>query len=97
MKTAQNWMLEISEDDNGHDCTCICDRCKNGRETFLLSSDIQKIQLDAYKAGMLEAAELIHPKGTPYPNNATYINTVSDAKEKIIEAANQKSFGESDQ
>ena len=44
-------------------------------------------QISVMREGMRRAAELIHPKGKPYPNNAVYINTVADAKEEILSAA----------
>ena len=48
MKTAKQWIEEISKSGEGHECACICARCKNGKETFLLESDIIKIQADAF-------------------------------------------------
>ena len=55
MKTAKQIITEIAESGELHKIDCICARCKNGRETFLLPSDIEAIQRDA----LLFAQELI--------------------------------------
>lgn len=47
MKTAKEWISELSESIRDHNPTCACDRCKKGVETFLLESDVLKIQEDA--------------------------------------------------
>lgn len=46
MKTPKEWINEITES-HGHDLSCICERCKNGREAFLIERDISEIQSDA--------------------------------------------------
>jgi len=51
--------MEIAEAGEGHECICICDRCKNGRETFLLPGDVKKIQDDAIAEGLRRTADLI--------------------------------------
>lgn len=58
MKTAKEWISHFSNIEE-HDCACICERCKNGTETFLIPSDITQIQRDAFSAGMKVAAEMI--------------------------------------
>ena len=48
MKTPKQWLTEFeSHPDHTSSIDCICERCKKGIETFLLESDIIKIQQDA--------------------------------------------------
>jgi len=63
MKTDEEWAKELSELGFNHPADCICDRCKKGRETFLLTSDIKDIQLDAWKQGMTDAGEFVWNQG----------------------------------
>lgn len=49
MKTAYQWLDHITKASDQHACDCICERCEDGREVFLLPSDIAAIQEDARK------------------------------------------------
>ncbi len=47
MKKPADWINQFSNAFIDHPCGCICDRCNNGREVFLINSDIEEIQKDA--------------------------------------------------
>jgi queuine/archaeosine tRNA-ribosyltransferase len=47
MKTPKEWLTALSDAGEGHTITCVCERCKNGRELFLVESDILQIQSNA--------------------------------------------------
>lgn len=64
MKTQKQWIEEIAEAGELHKLDCICDRCKNGRETFLLPSDVGKIQQDALLAAAAVCNELKETAGS---------------------------------
>lgn len=44
MKSAKEHIRSISEAGFNHKPDCVCDRCKNGAEVFLLEEDIKFIQ-----------------------------------------------------
>lgn len=52
VKDAARWLSDLAYGGCDHKPDCICDRCKNGLETFLLASDIAEIQRDA-REGMV--------------------------------------------
>jgi len=62
MKTAKEWLSTDPLTDTGCEggAVCICPRCKDGKEVFLLEQDIEAIQLDAFKAGAERAAGIAH-------------------------------------
>lgn len=62
MKEAKDWMTALSDAGDMHACNCICERCKNGRETFLLESDIAQIQINALQWAMHQTADDIERK-----------------------------------
>jgi hypothetical protein len=78
MKTPTEWIRDIANDRTGCDQSpaCICDRCKNGRETFLLARDIVDIQAEALR----HAAELVHSmsRGTRSEDRAVEIDEARD-------------------
>jgi hypothetical protein len=88
MKTPKEWITEISQSGEGHECACICERCKNGRETFLLESDIRKIQSDA----LWHAAREIHniSRGTKSEDRAIAIDESRDLVAEMAKSANVK-------
>jgi len=47
MKTAKEWLRLIGGTGQFHAPDCRCERCKNGKETFLLESDIKEIMDNA--------------------------------------------------
>lgn len=49
--------MELAAEGENHECACVCDRCKNGREIFLLPKDIAAIQADAIRHAAEEAEE----------------------------------------
>ena len=57
MKSKEEWLEQLCEGVAGHTCDCICERCKNGQEAFILLSDIEAIQQNAYAAGRAIAEE----------------------------------------
>ena len=62
MKTEKEWIESFRNDHSYTNPACICERCKEGRETFLLPSDIKAIQLDAAKWGVEQALEILESK-----------------------------------
>ena len=47
MKTATEWISKLSDAGETHPAACICLRCKEGREVFILEGDITQIQVNA--------------------------------------------------
>lgn len=57
LTNAEEWIRQIPSGDT-HTLDCVCQRCKNGKETFLIPVDISAIQLEAIRYGMAKAAEI---------------------------------------
>lgn len=62
MKEAKDWITAISDAGDGHVCNCICERCKNGRETFLLEGDLVQIQINALQWALHQTTDGIQRK-----------------------------------
>lgn len=86
MKSAIYWLkfaahtmpASIAETNCEQHEACQCNRCKNGREIFLLPEDIKIIQLDAFKAGMRKAAEIVNERSGMQQLTPTAILTAAD-------------------
>ena len=80
----------MSEAGEGHECACCCDRCKNGRETFLLPKDIAEIQADAIEHA---AAILFDDHWNDNETSEAYTHLLNEAKslKASAEPSNEKS------
>ena len=76
MKTPTEWIRDIRNDKTGCDQNeaCICERCKNGTETFLIARDILAVQLEALR----HCAELV---------NSMSRGTESEERAEAVDAA----------
>lgn len=46
MKTSVEIVSQLSLAIDGHESSCVCERCKNGKETFMLASDVYDIRTE---------------------------------------------------
>ncbi len=79
MKTAKEWLKSFNIE--GHKPDCICARCKEGTETFLLESDIAEIQRDA----LMDALEIIRRSIDSYQDDmARAILTITLREAQLV-------------
>jgi hypothetical protein len=90
MKSARdvlNYLVEVAAD---HRPECACDRCKSGRETFLLERDIDRIQLDAWAQGMADAVTQMNDMAKLYDDQPHVCYVLTKAKILLTELRAEK-------